>query len=151
MTDVPPRTTIQSHPDAAALARRPLLWVMIGAALVIGLLALVVKGAEWKAASDARNATAAGSATFAEIATYPSLKGVLDLTGQFNHVDHSGRKAFAGLMPLDFVDPIPAAIGVGDLVQVTCRVQWSKDGVLGPLRLRVDVCRDILLLDDVSG
>ncbi len=136
--------------DAAAWARRPLLWVMIGGVLVLVLLALLMKGAEWKAAADARDATPVGSATFAEIGT-PSIQGVWDLTGKFVLVDNSGRSATYNQVPFGFVDPIPSDIGALDLVQVTCRVRWSKDGIMGPYRLRVDVCRDIVLLSDVTG
>ena len=149
MADVPPGTTMPSR-TAAAWARLPLLWVIIGAALVIGLLALLVKGAEWKAVIDARNATPAGSASFSDIGT-PSLQGAWDLSGKFALVDNSGRSATYGQVPFDFVDPIPSNIEKGDLVQVTCRVRLMKDGIMGPVRLRVDVCRDLLLLEDVSG
>jgi hypothetical protein len=76
----------------------------------------------------------------------------LDLTGRFERIDHAAGRATVEAtlsspsVVTHFVDPIPSSIDPGDLVQVTCRVRWAADGVFRSLTLRVDVCRDVVLL-----
>lgn len=151
MTNSPSGTAEQTSRLGELVARRWLLTRFLPlVVVVVALLILVPALVDWKSANDARTAEPVGSATFAEILKPPFPEGVLVLTGQFDQVDHASQRAGSRL-PFEFVDPVPAGVVAGDLVQVTCRVRWLKDGVLGPTNLRVDVCRDIVRLSSSSG